>query len=321
MSDEAVDIRPVDAGPRSAAAHGEQMLAAGSSSFAAAARLFDQATRQSTALLYAWCRHCDDVIDGQVLGQGRNPEARGDAAERLAVLEAATRLAAAGAVTGHPVFDGFGDVVRRHDVPLALPLEHLRGFEMDVHGVRYRTLSELLLYCYRVAGVVGLMMARMMGVRDPRTLDRACDLGIAFQLTNIARDIVDDASVGRVYVPLDWLDTAGIAADALTDPRHRDALAAVAGQLVKAAEPYYASARRGIAELPLRAAWSVATARDVYRAIGREVERRGSHAWDARVATSTLDKLWFVARGAAVALAVRTLPPDERNAVLWRRPH
>jgi len=94
-----------------------------------------------------------------------------------------------------------------------------------------------------------------------------------------------------------------------------------ATRLVEAADPYYASALGGIGALPLRSAWSVATARDVYRAIGHEVKRRGSHAWDARVSTTTLDKLWFVARGAAVALAARTLPEGSRDARLWQRPH
>lgn len=307
-----------------AAAHGQDAIRAGSSSFASAARLFDEHTRQSTVMLYAWCRHCDDVIDGQVLGHGQQQGDRGDEAEgnaRIASLEADTRRACAGEHLGHPVFDGFAEVMRRHEVPLELPLEHLRGFAMDVDGVRYRSLSDLLLYCYRVAGVVGLMMARVMGTRDARTLDRACDLGIAFQLTNIARDIVEDAQIGRVYVPLDWLDAAGVPHDEVADPRHREVLAMLATRLVDAAEPYYASAREGIAHLPLRSAWSVATARDVYRAIGHEVKRRGSHAWDARVSTTTLDKLWFVARGAAVALAARTLPEGSRDERLWQRPH
>ncbi|CAN5467435.1 phytoene/squalene synthase family protein [soil metagenome] len=300
--------------------HASQVIRAGSSSFAAAARLFDESTRQSTVMLYAWCRHCDDVIDGQQLGHGQLEGDRENGLEQLMALEAATLRACLGQPDDHPVFIGLAEVVRRHGLPQHLPMEHLRGFRMDVMHAQYRTLDDTLLYCYRVAGVVGLMMAHVMGTRDAATLDRACDLGIAFQLTNIARDIVEDAKIGRVYVPGEWLDDAGIAVDELTLPDHRRALAGIAAKLVASADPYYASALDGIGALPLRSAWSVATARDVYRAIGRKVRDLGLHAWDRRVSTSPLAKLWYVARGAAVALVTRGWRLGARPQHLWQRP-
>lgn len=296
-----------------------QTIAAGSRSFAAASRLMDPATRESTVLLYAWCRHCDDVVDGQQLGHGQ--QGAGDAAQRLRDLHAWTVAACAGEPAGDPVFDGLAEVVRRHGIPADLPLEHLAGFAMDVHGTHYRTLDDLLQYCWRVAGVVGVMMARVMGATRAETLDRACDLGVAFQLTNIARDVLEDAAIGRVYLPAGWLAEEGIdGLQDVLDPVHREALARVAARLVDAAEPYYRSARGGIGDLPMRCAWSIATARDVYRAIGREVVRRGPRAWDGRVATSGLEKLWFVGRGAAVALAVPHVGASPRPPQLFRRP-
>lgn len=310
-------------------AHASQAIEAGSSSFAAAARLFDVTTRESTLLLYAWCRHCDDVIDAQQSGHACATDAVGDAImdasgtplARLIALEGATARACVGTpdVQG-PVFAGLAEVVRRHGLEHALLEEHLRGFRMDIEGAHYQTLADTLLYCYRVAGVVGLMMARVMGVRDPALLDRACDLGMAFQLTNIARDIVEDAGIGRVYLPAEWLDEAGVAPDRIGEPDHREALAGVAAQLVEAAEPYYTSALAGIGALPLRSAWSIATARGVYRAIGRHVKSRGGHAWDVRVATSGLEKIWLTARGGAVALATRAGGSPQRADSLWQRP-
>ena len=306
-------------------AHATQAIEAGSSSFAAAARLFDVTTRESTLLLYAWCRHCDDVIDAQQSGHARAADANlrdeGTPLARLIALEQATAHACAGTPDADdPVFAGLADVVRRHGLEPALLQEHLRGFRMDIEGAHYQTLADTLLYCYRVAGVVGLMMARVMGVRDPALLDRACDLGIGFQLTNIARDIVEDAGIGRVYLPAEWLDEAGVAPDEIGEPKHREALAGVAARLVEAAEPYYTSALAGIGALPLRSAWSIATARGVYRAIGRHVKARGGHAWDVRVATSGLEKLWLTARGGAVALATRAGAVPRRADTLWQRP-
>jgi len=165
------------------------------------------------------------------------------------------------------------------------------------------------------------MMARVMGAERPGTLDRACDLGLAFQLTNIARDVVEDAAIGRVYLPADWLAEEGIVGiQGVLDPQQRDALARVAARLVAAAEPYYTSALGGIGELPLRCAWSIATARGIYRQIGRKVRMQGERAWDARIATSRLEKLWLVARGAAVALAAHGIPLASRPPGLFTRP-
>jgi phytoene synthase len=152
-------------------------------------------------------------------------------------------------------------------------------------------------------------------------LDRACDLGLAFQLTNIARDIVEDAGMGRCYVPAAWLLDAGIPAGEIALPRHRAALARVAARLVDHAEAYYDSATAGIAALPLRSSWAIATARNVYREIGIVVKRRGAHAWDERAGTTKAQKLWLLAKGGAQALAsrvARSTPP--RPARLWQRP-
>jgi 15-cis-phytoene synthase len=296
-------------------------IEAGSQSFAAATRLFDPSTRESAVLLYAWCRHCDDVIDGQSLGHGQAGGELGDGLERIARLRERTLDACRGRPGDEPVFQGLEEVVRRHGIAPALPMEHLAGFEMDVRGTHYRNLYDTLLYSWRVAGVVGVMMARVMGADRPGTLDRACDLGLAFQLTNIARDVVEDASIGRLYLPEDWLREEGIAGlPGVLEPARREALARVAARLVATAEPYYASAVAGIGELPMRCAWSIATARGIYRQIGRKVVSKGGQAWNARVATSRVEKLWLVARGAAVALAAHgiTLPP--RPPELFTRP-
>lgn len=300
--------------------HATQTINVGSKSFAAAAKLFDERTRQSAVMLYAWCRHCDDVIDGQTLGHSQLAGDRSSGDARLAELVDLTERAYAGEPMSDPAFAAFQQVVQRHGIPREYPLEHLAGFRMDVQGYRYQTLDDTLLYCYRVAGVVGLMMARVMGVEAEATLDRACDLGLAFQLTNIARDIVEDAQVGRVYLPADWLAEMGIPVDEVALPRHRPALAQLAARLIDLAEPYYRSASQGLRDLPFRSAWSIATAHGVYRQIGIEVKARGAAAWEARVSTSRVQKLQFLLGGAVLALASRRMRVRPRSAALWVRP-
>jgi phytoene synthase len=301
-------------------AHATETIKVGSKSFAAAAKLFDPETRRSVLMLYAWCRHCDDVVDGQELGSSAVAPSPHDAARELALLREQTTRACAGDAMHDPAFAAFQEVALRHAIAPRFAFDHLDGFAMDVAGARYETIDDTLRYCYHVAGVVGLMMAQIMGAKEPAVLDRACDLGLAFQLTNIARDIVDDARNGRCYLPAEWLREAGIPLDEVGLARHRLALAKVAARLVDYAEPYYESAAIGIRALPLRSSWAIATARNVYRAIGIKVKARGPRAWDERVGTSKAAKLWLLAKGGISALASRAGATPPRPAHLWQRP-
>lgn len=299
-----------------------QSIEQGSKSFAAAARLFDRRTRESAWLLYAWCRHCDDVIDGQALGQGAAEPSPEEKRARLAGLYAQTRAALAGEPAADPTFAAFQRVALRHSLPGAWPLELLAGFGMDVDEARYATLEDLLVYCWRVAGVVGVMMARIMGVEDEAVLRRACDLGLAFQLTNIARDIVADAELGRVYLPADWLAEAGVEPSpaAVADPAGRVAVFAAARRLIEAAEPYYDSALEGLPALPFRSAWAIAAARGVYREIGREVLREGPRAWDTRPVVGGGRKAQRALEGGAIgvrAVTLERLRPRPPRPALW----
>ncbi|EKN44723.1 MULTISPECIES: phytoene/squalene synthase family protein [Pseudomonas syringae group] len=300
--------------------HALQSIAVGSKSFAAASKLFDPLTRRSAVMLYAWCRHCDDVIDGQEAGHDATVVSPVEVRQRLAGLIARTHDVYAGIPPQTPAFAAFKDVVYRHGIRQDYALDHLAGFAMDVNQRDYRSIEDTLEYCYHVAGVVGLMMAQVMNVSDEATLDRACDLGMAFQLTNIARDIVEDAAVGRCYLPADWLTELDIPRDRLAEPEYRQRIAVLARRLLDMAEPFYDSAHAGLAALPWRSAWAVATARGVYREIGVKVREAGAQAWDSRQSTSKLDKLRLVAAGAWQATISRGKRYPRRPTDLWKRP-
>ncbi|ATQ42383.1 phytoene/squalene synthase family protein [Caulobacter mirabilis] len=306
------------------AATSRETIQKGSQSFAAAAALFDPQTRADAEMLYAWCRHCDDVIDGQTLGHEREVLDPAEVQRRLEGLYAQTRAALRGEPTDDPAFAAFREVAKRRAIPETYAIELIDGFAMDVAGRRYETIEDTLEYCWHVAGVVGAMMAIVMGVRphDLSTLRRAQDLGLAFQLTNIARDIVEDAQNGRVYLPAGWLAEAGVPEDAVAAPAHRAAVARLAKRLVDAAEPYYASARWGLRSLPFRSAWAVAAAGAVYREIGVKVVARGPAAWDSRTSTGKAAKIALALGAGLTALRGATLdrrrePPERRP--LWSR--
>lgn len=298
-----------------AAAHAA--IARGSKSFTLASQLFDARTRERAWLLYAWCRACDDIADGQDHGGAMHVIA--DAPERVRRLSALTDAALDGRATGLAAFDALGVVAAECGIPHVLPHDVIAGFALDAAEWRPRSEADLLRYCYHVAGAVGRMMAIVMEVRadDADLLDRATDLGIAFQLANIARDLSEDNAAGRCYLPDDWLGELDLSPGEHMRPLYRDRVAVAAKRLADLADRYDASARAGAARLPFRSRWAVLAAANIYGGIAREVRRRGPHAWDRRVVTTKAQKLDGVLR--ALGQAALNRPVSGSREGLWTR--
>lgn len=269
------------------------LLRGGSRSFHAASLLLPARVRAPASALYAFCRLADDAVD---LEGGR----------AAAVARLRERLARAyeGRPLPIPADRAFAVVVSRHGVPRALPEALLEGLAWDAEGGRrYEDLPALEAYAARVAGSVGCMMAVLMGVRDRAALARACDLGVAMQLTNIARDVGEDARAGRLYLPLRWLRDAGIDPEAwLARPAFDPALASVVRRLLRAADDLYRRGGAGIAALPASCRPGIRAAALLYAGIGREVESRGCDSVGARARVP--------ARRKAVLLLRASLPGD-----------
>lgn len=287
-----------------------RMLRIGSKSFAAASLIFNAEDRVAASLLYGWCRYCDDAID--------LPAQEGKLANELLVrldsLKEKTRMAFDGVSQSEPVFEAMRFISSRYRIPHFYASELLEGMAMDIRRERYETFEELLLYCYRVAGVVGLMMSHIMGLRSEAALRHASDLGSAMQLTNIARDVYEDAAMGRIYLPLGWLREAQVPPGAIARPDHAHRVSAIVARLLERAEAYYRSGDEGLRHLRFRPACAVAGARHVYSAIGREVLRRGARAWESRVWIPSWKKCFLLMRGAFQVL--RSLPARVTNP--WR---
>lgn len=271
----------------------------GSKSFRAASRLFDRTTRERAWLLYCWCRHCDDVCDGQVYGFG------GGVGGDIAVLRGKTRAALTGEGSNEVPFQALAQLVSECPIPERFLEDHLRGFALDEAGWQPQTAEDLGLYCYYVAGAVGCMMAILMGVapEDENTLEAAAALGIAFQLSNIARDVREDAETGRCYLPEEWLVEFGVDRNSLFAPGNESALNQMVERLIDGVGAYEASARTGIPKLSFRSRLAVLSALRIYGAIGRRVRRLGSAAWRQRVSIGKLRKLAFVVPSFAEAVA------------------
>jgi phytoene synthase len=270
----------------------------GSKSFRAASRLFDRETREKAWLLYCWCRHCDDVCDGQIYGFS------GGIRGNVAVLRGKTDRVIRGESEQELPFQALSLLLSECRIPDRFLHDHLRGFDLDETGWQPETEEDLALYCYYVAGAVGCMMAILMGVPedDEETLERAADLGIAFQLSNIARDIREDLEAGRCYLPLEWMTEFGVTRETLFDPSNEEALTAMVKRLIDSVEIYEDSARRGAEKLPFRSRLAVLSALRIYGAIGRRVGRLGSAAWNERVTVGKMQKLVYLVPSFAEAV-------------------
>ena len=279
------------------------LLRGGSRTFHAASKVLPRKVADPAIALYAFCRLADDAVD---LGSNRAA-----AVQRLRErLDRAYR----GQPTNLAADRAFADVIARFSIPRELPEALLEGLAWDAEGRRYETLSDLYAYAARVAGAVGAMMTLVMGQRVPEIVARACDLGIAMQFTNIARDVGEDARAGRLYLPLTWLRESGIDPDAwLANPVFTPEIAMIVQRLLDAADVMYARATLGIANLPLSCRPGIYAARALYAEIGREVERGGLDSVSRRAVVSTNRKLKVLARTLAL-LETEWLPAKNFGA-------
>lgn len=253
----------------------------GSRTFLAASMLLPPKVRDSACSLYAFCREADDEID---LGD--------DPAQAHARLTARLACIYDGRPGPSPVDRALMRVVAQHGIPRELPQALLEGFAWDASGRQCESESDLLAYASRVAGSVGVMMALLMGRREPRVLARAADLGIAMQLTNVARDVGEDARAGRLYLPRRLLRAAGVDPDVwLEHPVFDDRIASVVARVLEMAHELYRRADTGIALLPLGCRPGVNAARTLYSAIGDEVRRRGLDSVSGRAFVPPARKL------------------------------
>lgn len=268
-----------------------------SKSFALASALLGRRVRDQTAIVYTWCRRADDAIDA----------ASADPRAALAQLRLELDDVYAGRATD-PVLAAFAHVVADRSIPRCYADELLAGMAMDVEATQYRSVEDVTVYGWRVAGVVGLMMSHVFGVSTDAALPRAAHLGIAMQLTNICRDVVEDWERGRLYLPAAWLARHGAAdlASQLGQPLPTQALPAIARtveDMLALADRYYCSGDRGIPALPWRAALAVRAARGVYSAIGDRIARASFDVTAGRAVVPGTQKLAKVAGAFAGVIA------------------
>jgi phytoene synthase len=293
----------------------KESIAHHSKSFALASRLLPPLLGERATVLYAWCRRADDAID---LEQTEAP------AVILRRLRRELQGIYAGEEPSDAVLRAFGRLLRETGIPERYPTELLEGLEMDVRGQAYETLDDLLLYCYRVASTVGLMMCHVMGVSHPAALRPAAHLGLAMQLTNICRDVAEDWQRGRLYLPRELLArhrVGWLAAHATPAQRRRgepfppaavDGCRAALAELLVAAERYYVSSDAGLEYLSARSALAVNAARRIYSAIGGEIAR---HDYDVCAPRAVVPRHRKVAAcgAAAAAQMVRGLARSGRR--------
>ena len=250
-----------------------------SRSFSFASRLLPAGKRADVERLYAWCRWCDDGVD-----TAASPR------QALEFVERATDDVRRIAAKKSPVAAEsrwLAELVARHDLPLEAALALLDGMRSDLTAAAGFDEVELLRYCFRVAGAVGVLLCPILGLADRRHLPHAAALGMGMQLTNIARDVAEDWGRSRCYLPLEWTD--GLRpGDGLPDPRRvREGVKTI----LEVADGFYAAGQSGISGLDTDSRLAVRTAARIYHAIGTKIERRSFEVLDQRARVSKLGKL------------------------------
>lgn len=278
------------------------LIRSGSLSFHAASRLLPARVRDPALALYAFCRVADDEVD-----EGA------DKAAAVLRLGARLDLIYAGRPRQNPVDRAFAAVVEGFEMPRALPEALLEGLAWDAAGRRYDSLAELKSYAARVASAVGAMMCVLMRTRDADALARACDLGLAMQLTNIARDVGEDARAGRLFLPRDWLAAEGIGeAEFLAAPAPLPGIRRATARLLAEADRLYWRAGSGVRRLPFDCRAGILAAGHVYAAIGSEIARAGHDGVTRRARTSGARKLALLGLSGLQAGAGAVLPAAPR---------
>jgi phytoene synthase len=275
-----------------------ELLRKGSHSFYAASLLLPSVYREPITALYAFCRVADDAVD-----------LADDPAAGLDELHRRLDRIYAGTPQEYSVDRMFSDVVLSYNVPYALPAGLLDGFRWDVEGREYETLSDTYAYSARAAGTVGAMMAILMGVRDREVLGRATDLGIAMQLTNICRDVGEDARAGRVYLPADRLRANGVDVEAWrAAPMDHEGVRQTVREVLAVADDLYERSEWGISQLPARVRPAMFAARSIYAEIGRAIEARDHDSVSARAWVRGRRKAQLLAQAMRDAFETRRRP-------------
>jgi phytoene synthase len=298
-----VAIPSYDASRGSYATADASLQAHGRTFYWARSLLGTQHARRATRL-YWFCRNLDDIVDAT----GTSPAAQN-------ALEAARR-ALDGWDTQNPVLRDARELFKECRIDPAIPLELIYGLESDLGVVRMRDVPELLRYCYRVAGTVGIMMSGLLDVTKPAAFFHAVDLGIAMQLTNICRDVAEDARADRRYLPADLVgDIQPSCLIAPTGTLRATAQGAVR-TLLDLADRYYVSGERGLAYLPAGARAGILVAARIYRQIGMTLRRQDFDCWSGRAVVGRVGKLTVTIRALpriAQLLAEGSAPPHDQN--------
>ncbi len=269
----------------------QQRTAASGSSFYYSFMFLPPERRRAITALYAFCREVDDVVDE--VTEDRVARLKLDWWRHQVALAFGAAAAPSDGETPHPVTRALGPAIAAFSLP-RLPFDEIiDGMQMDLDYNRYETFTDLRLYCHRVAGAVGLLSARIFGYSNPATLEYADRLGIALQLTNIVRDVAEDAQRNRIYLPLEDLSRFGVAEDDLVRRRDGPAVRDLVTFQIDRAEQHYAEALALLPQEDRRAQRTGLIMAAIYRTLLAEIRDGGAKVLSERTSLTPLRKLWI----------------------------
>jgi phytoene synthase len=268
--------------------YSRELIRIHSKSFYFSSLLLPSQSRSDVHALYGFCRYADNLVD-----KPRNRSPR-EIESEVRALEAELKVAYKTGESEHPVICSFIQTAQKHEIPQDYPLELLEGVLMDNEPVRYPTFNDLYLFCYRVAGVVGVMMTYILGYQSPDAFGYAVKLGVAMQLTNILRDVHEDIQRDRLYFPLDELQQFQVEESEIKQGVFLDRLKKLMQFSADRAHRYYEEARPGISLLSRKCQFAIEAASRIYGGILEQIRAHDYDPFRGRVFVPDVQKLLLI---------------------------
>lgn len=260
-----------------------------SKSFSFASQYLDEERKKSVGALYAYCRYTDDLVDESWLPNETKREKLDELEYIIQNIETVT-------IPDNPILLALRDTVMKYDIPKPYLIELIEGVRMDLDTQEYETVEQLNLYCYRVASVVGILMCYIFGSTSQEALNRAADLGMAMQITNILRDIARDFEMGRIYLPRELREKYTISIEDLAFKNESQNLVNLMKEEIARARHYYKLGEKGLIYLPTGVDFTIEVASKVYAGILSRIEQMSYKVLTSRAVVPKWRKLLTVMR-------------------------
>ncbi|WGS66223.1 squalene/phytoene synthase family protein [Enterobacteriaceae bacterium ET-AT1-13] len=288
----------------------------GSKNFNFSCFFLNSTVKKNILILYSWCRYCDDIIDNEILGFKKKKTKKKFLHIYNFILN--TQKIYCNLKINEPHFNKLKAIIYKYNISPIYIFDHIEGFTMDLKNHFYETFEDTLKYCYHVAGVIGIIIVKIIIKNyNNKILDYACNLGIAFQLINISRDILSDYKNGRCYLPNCLFNKFNLNKFNFFKNKKINYLIIITKKIINQSEIFYKSSINGLLKLPIRSYFSIIIAYNIYKKISIKIIKKKKKALEKRQKINIFEKFLIV-----INIITKIFKNNKKNPpkIFWKRP-